>query len=363
MSSHKHSFASNPLLILANTALGEHWAPNDDMVENRIIVNSNANANNTSTENTASENSGEMIMSKTPHSNYATVESKQGHQQNSSILAVADSEEYEANGIANQQHQAMALSAFGITVDSTVEQTPVKRTQLDKPQIVAGSALASYGLQPNDDHLISSLEAHGADKPETSDQLNLRNKRRRLRKDFRQQLQHRSQRDFFGVFAQYPELTMELAKHLDTSSLLLLYSVSKDFHATVNGHMSHVMKTCAAYQCPESSRVFVFKLYQPLCMPDPVGRPQQLNTEFIRDVPSLRWLAMISHREKVVRDILASMAREGHRMPKTMSLTLKKMWLTMDISTSSRRAQLMHNERYWTDNDIYNVQLVCNEGY
>jgi hypothetical protein len=29
----------------------------------------------------------------------------------------------------------------------------------------------------------------------------------------------------------------------------------------------------------------------------------------------------------------------------------------MDIATSARRVQLMHNEEYWTDFDIYNIQL------
>jgi hypothetical protein len=44
-------------------------------------------------------------------------------------------------------------------------------------------------------------------------------------------------------------------------------------------------------------------------------------------------------------------------MPKTMPLTLKKLWLVMDISTSARRVQLMHNDRYWTDSDLYNAQM------
>jgi hypothetical protein len=40
-----------------------------------------------------------------------------------------------------------------------------------------------------------------------------------------------------------------------------------------------------------------------------------------------------------------------------MSLSLKKMWLTMDISTSARRVQLTHNEKFWTDVDIYNILM------
>lgn len=66
---------------------------------------------------------------------------------------------------------------------------------------------------------------------------------------------------------------------------------------------------------------------------------------------------MVYHRERAVRDILAFLAREGHRCPKGMSLSLKKMWLIMDVSTSTRRAQIFHNENFMTDVDLYNLQF------
>jgi len=163
--------------------------------------------------------------------------------------------------------------------------------------------------------------------------------------------------DFFNALSNYLELFMELAKHLRINDLVSLYAISKDFNETLNGHLSHILKSCATYQAPESSRIFVFTLYRSLCIPDPVGRPDPTNQILARMVPSLRWLRMVVHREKCVRDILACMAREGHRMPKTMSLSMKKMWLTMDIPTSARRVQLLHNENYWTDNDLYNLQM------
>ncbi len=57
---------------------------------------------------------------------------------------------------------------------------------------------------------------------------------------------------------------------------------------------------------------------------------------------------MIYHREKMVRDILACMARHGYRTLIEMTLTLKKMWLVMDIATSARRAQVMHSVTYFS---------------
>ncbi|EKD14732.1 uncharacterized protein L3040_002840 [Drepanopeziza brunnea f. sp. 'multigermtubi'] len=164
-------------------------------------------------------------------------------------------------------------------------------------------------------------------------------------------------RDWFVRMSSAPELLMELAKYMDMPSLLTLYSMSQPFNNILNGHLSHALRACAAAQAPESSRVFPFTLYESLCMPDPVGRPHPIRKEEVRKVPSLRWLQMVVHREKSVRDILACLARQGHRTPAGMSLTLKKMWLVMDISTSARRAQVMHSRSYFTNMDLYNIQL------
>ncbi|KAI6712263.1 hypothetical protein JHW43_005183 [Diplocarpon mali] len=164
-------------------------------------------------------------------------------------------------------------------------------------------------------------------------------------------------RDWFVRMSNTPELIMELAKHLSIPSLLALYSISRPFNDVLNGHLSHAMRACAAYQAPDSSRIYVFTLYETLCRPDPVGRPHPKNADAVRKVPGLRWLQMVVHREKVVRDILACMARQGHRMPAEMALSLKKMWLVMDIATSARRVQVMHSAKYFTALDLFNIQM------
>jgi hypothetical protein len=66
---------------------------------------------------------------------------------------------------------------------------------------------------------------------------------------------------------------------------------------------------------------------------------------------------MVMHREKAVHDILACMARQGHRMKPDMAFSLKKMWLIMDISTTARRVQIIHNPKLFTDIDLYNIQF------
>lgn len=216
------------------------------------------------------------------------------------------------------------------------------------------------GILPEDAALVVSLLDQDSEEESDTEELVLVGPKRRFLhqgKNAEASVVH-EKFNFFSDLSNYPELFMELAKHLRIKDLVSLYAISKDFNETLNGHLSHILKAGAAYQAPESSRIFVFTLYRSLCIRDPVGRPDPTNPALPRMVPSLRWLRMVIHREKCVRDILACMAREGHRMPETMSLSIKKMWLTMDIPTSSRRVQLMHNEKYWTDNDLYNLQML-----
>lgn len=130
--------------------------------------------------------------------------------------------------------------------------------------------------------------------------------------------------DFFSNLANTPELFMELAKHLRIKDLISLYSISIDFHETINGHLSHCMKRCAEYMAPDSAKLYPFRLYGHLCVDDPAGRPHLTKEGKVRKVPGLKWLQMVVHREKTVRDILACMARQGHRMKPGMALSLKK---------------------------------------
>lgn len=139
----------------------------------------------------------------------------------------------------------------------------------------------------------------------------------------------RRRHDFFSNLANTPELFMELAKHLRIKDLISLYAISIDFHETINGHLSHCMKLCAEYMAPDCAKLYPFMLYAPLCVPDPAGRPHMTKDGEVRMVPGLKWLQMVVHREKAVRDILACMARQGHRMKPGMALSLKKsMYLT-----------------------------------
>src|ERR1035438_8492220 len=131
--------------------------------------------------------------------------------------------------------------------------------------------IAATGIVPEDAVLIASL--HHQDSEEDSDReehIIVGSKRRLLRQAKTPAAEVvRKQFSIFSALSNYLELFMELAKHLRINDLVSLYAISKDFNETLNGHLSHILKACAAYQAPESSRIFVFTLYRSLCILDP----------------------------------------------------------------------------------------------
>jgi hypothetical protein len=163
--------------------------------------------------------------------------------------------------------------------------------------------------------------------------------------------------DFFASLASSPELLVELAIWLSPKSLLKLYCISKDFYSTINNNFSSTMKHCANHHAAESAKLFAFKFYGDLFVRDPNGTPHPNRPWEVRLVPSVNWLQMVVHRDRCVRDILACLAQQGHRTPQGMTISIKKMWLVMDVATSAGRTQLCHAEEFIRDTDLFNWQL------
>lgn len=235
---------------------------------------------------------------------------------------------------------------------NTEEEETAARLQSDlnvaekERKAISDEGIRSLGIEVTNEQ-IDAAEMEGYMIPETiikSAQVNVP--------------RHHRQRDFIGSLSNYPELIMELAKHLKIRELLALYRISRDFHMIVNGYFTHVLKNCALEQAPESAKIYNFRFFESLTIPDPIGRAINHDAiSTVRRVPGLKWLQMVIHRDRVVRDILACLARQGHRVPRGTSKSLKKAWLVMDISTTARRVQLMHNEKFMTDRDLFNLQL------
>ena len=151
----------------------------------------------------------------------------------------------------------------------------------------------------------------------------------------------------------YPELTLEVAKHLEVEDLISLYSISKDFHMLVNSRFTAMITAQWHGKASESGRTFIHRCYKNLCMRDPARRINETRPDELRFVPSFRWLQMILYREAVVDEIMRALLREGHRLPRSATLTIKKIWFTIDISDNTRRIGLMHNVNFWTNKDLF----------
>lgn len=161
----------------------------------------------------------------------------------------------------------------------------------------------------------------------------------------------------FEALLNHAELIFEFSKHLDVDDLVSLYSISKDFHNLVNKRFTHMIRLQTTMKAPESSRVFIFRCYQSLCQRDPAKRPLERLPKTVRWVPTFRWLRMVLFRESIVTEVIRCLGIEGHFMPRRVSLTIKKIWFTMDIGDNVHRTGTIHNRRFWTDEDLYLATL------
>lgn len=78
------------------------------------------------------------------------------------------------------------------------------------------------------------------------------------------------------------------------------------------------------------------------------------NPTVCRDVPSLRWLRMVTLRYSATRDIVANLAQHGHTFPDTAGVVqaIRKLWFMLDLPRSGGRIAVMHAQTYWSDKDI-----------
>ena len=161
----------------------------------------------------------------------------------------------------------------------------------------------------------------------------------------------------FNALHAHPEIVFELARHFDVDDLISLYAISIDFHKLVNRRFTTMIRNQAEARAPESTRIFAFRCYRHLCIRDPASRPLARIPHQTRFVPSFRWLRMVVYRERVADEIIACLASEGLFLPPTARLVIKKFWFTLDIGDTRRRIGMVHNSRFWTDNDLLVASL------
>ncbi|KAK0673979.1 hypothetical protein QBC41DRAFT_388098 [Cercophora samala] len=187
--------------------------------------------------------------------------------------------------------------------------------------------------------------------------------------------------DLLSTLCTTPELLIEVCKHLRPRDLVNLYALHRGFHNTLNHNMRQFVFAWSRSMAPAASRIYSSPVYSHWFIPDPTGRkatpsdremslPQPGQASLLggetlrvnndarktRLVPGLLWLQHVVHREVRVRDILAVLARHGHRtLPKT-NITLQKIWLVLDCPTNKMRLTLVCNEGFFLDEDLYRFQ-------
>lgn len=75
-----------------------------------------------------------------------------------------------------------------------------------------------------------------------------------------------------------------------------------------------------------------------------------------RDVPGFRWVGMVLWRQKVVRDVLGMLAREGHRVPVGVEGAVMKFWVVMEMRSMKVREAFLADRKIWTDADLFYFQ-------
>lgn len=170
----------------------------------------------------------------------------------------------------------------------------------------------------------------------------------------------------------HTEIAVEVGKHVAVEDILTLYCVSRDFHISVRSYLLSSILAWIGHRAPEAGRAFPFKIYLDKLVADPeqrtlgghypgkgaAGKPLPASrADEVRVVPGLRYLQMVLVRDRCCREMVAMLARSGHRLPRTVHGTLLRLWVLMDLPTSFHRRAVLRCEAMWPDVDVYNAQL------
>ncbi|KFA54757.1 hypothetical protein S40293_00786 [Stachybotrys chartarum IBT 40293] len=172
--------------------------------------------------------------------------------------------------------------------------------------------------------------------------------------------------DLITRLCQCTELAIEFSKHLEVEDTLALYRTSRAFNFVVKGHLLSSIRSWISYRAPDAGSTFTFKVYGSRLIPDPVGRTwsqyggqrRDANADAVaRQTPTMHYLQLVLGRDRSCSEIIAIMARNGHRMPSTMHRTLLRLWFLMELPRNIHRQRYLRSEDVWSDNDLYNAQL------
>ncbi|EPE05711.1 histidine kinase group protein [Ophiostoma piceae UAMH 11346] len=156
------------------------------------------------------------------------------------------------------------------------------------------------------------------------------------------------------------DLIFQVCQYLSLKDISALYCTSRVFKGTFDSNLkSNVLYLARKFSSPETISIFPWVLYKKAAvkLPGAFKRPGTDDPSSVY-APTLRYVNMLVSRQRKVRDIIACLARAGHRLPRESApAALKKMWLLMDIPTNRGRAAFMQNEEVFTDEDLLVMQM------
>ncbi|TLS28378.1 hypothetical protein PpBr36_01966 [Pyricularia pennisetigena] len=196
--------------------------------------------------------------------------------------------------------------------------------------------------------------------------------------------------DLISSLASYSVLAIEFIKYLHPRDILTVYSISRVFHANWNANEHYFCRILACHLDPTAARAYPWELYRDYLIRNPRGYIviDYTQPDFRRGIDidnptpwsrmvlsrgssaghaplqlspgsklclGMAWINMLFVRERQARDIVASLARKGHRVPSSARSTIRKLWTVTDCPTNRGRHGLA---RAWTDEDLLNAQLL-----
>lgn len=182
--------------------------------------------------------------------------------------------------------------------------------------------------------------------------------------------------DLFSALEPHPTILLTVLSFLRAADVLTMYTLSRPIKRLFDSHMLSSITFLLRRMAPGTAQWFPWHLYRPLTQRDPAGRTASFSHQapgapippppppssgrsrsHVRIVPSLRWFQMVAERHVRVQQITGLLARMGHRTPRGMQTTLKKLWLLNDAATNRIRRHFITQAALWTDVDLYNAQL------
>ncbi|KAF2202625.1 hypothetical protein GQ43DRAFT_368735, partial [Delitschia confertaspora ATCC 74209] len=165
--------------------------------------------------------------------------------------------------------------------------------------------------------------------------------------------------NIYQAIMRHPDVKYQFMLRLPPKSFIDLHAIDKRFHYIVCQKYSSLMHDFAAHHAPDAAFCMPGHLFPDLCISDPTLKPMDNRAQLARDVPSLRWAQMVIYRERVVHDILTTLALAGLHVPRATTRVLLKFWACNELPTQGQRENFLADKSIWSDAELFVFRHFC----